>query len=581
MADPFIEQLKRICREEPVRTKWVLLPNQSMRWTLGERLLHEGCDWVNLRLVTPLHLATEAAAPGLLEQGINPCPETLGPSLLQNLLLSLNSSKPYFRDLILQPGMAEALWKTLGEFRMAGLTSQDLSRLSKGNKRDELTRLFAAYEAYLSQNQLADRAQLLQHDPPVQTDDLVLIYPYHAWPPLEHAWLSRLPGQKVKPETALPLESGLTGWWEREARTVPSGARQFFSAVRRCDEVEEILRRVLADQVPLDQVEIAALPEDFGQIRDRLAAHGLGCTFESGIPILTTRPGQMLDGLITWLEHGVTAYHLRELLDSNLLRAKPDSFSAVKLLESAQISWGRDTYHPQLDALAAQTQRRLERDANKSDYLTQMLQDISDLKSWLRQLFQRLPPPDSQGNIQPTAWLGGLQETLRQDFQPNSPAEAQTRQTLLQVLEELKMLPQAGWQSERLLALIRQRLQGQQALASRPRPGLLHVCSPESLGLSGRQRGFWIGLEEGRLLKLAPQDCVLSDRERQRLHPGLAPRQPALGPYAQSLERTAGHSFRHPHSFLRPARPHWRSGANAFLDLSGTASRARPLGQQL
>ncbi|MBS2036067.1 hypothetical protein JST97_13845 [bacterium] len=42
-----------------MRCKWVLLPNQSLRWTLVERLLHEGCDWVNLRLVTPLQLATE------------------------------------------------------------------------------------------------------------------------------------------------------------------------------------------------------------------------------------------------------------------------------------------------------------------------------------------------------------------------------------------------------------------------------------------------------------------------------------------------------------------------------------------
>ena len=512
MADPFLEQLKRLCQEEPVRAKWVFVPNQSLRWTLGERLLHEGCDWVNLRLVTPLHLATEAAAPRLLDQGVNPCPETLGPSLLQNLLLGLKGA--YFRDLMLQPGMAEALWRTLNEFRMAGLTSQDLSRLPKGNKRDELTGLFSAYEDYLAEHRLADRPQLLHDDAPIQNEDLVLVYPYHSWAPLELAWLSRLPGRRLLPETGLEVPAGLCGWWERDAKSAEPGQRQFFCALRRSDEVEEIVRRLVDQKIPLDQVEIAALSDDLGLLQDRLTASGLGCTLEAGLPILATRPGQLLDGMLTWLEHGATAYHLRELLGSHLLRAQPDSYTAVKLLESAQIRWGRETYHPQLDALAAVTQKQLGPEAP-------LLQDVSALKAWLRLLFQRFPPPDGQGNIQPAAWLQGFQETLRHDFQPHSTAEGQARQTLLQALEEFKMLPQSGWQPNRLLALIRQRLQSQRAMASRPRPGQIHVCPPESLGLSGRPHGFWVGLEEGRLLKLAPQDCVLSDRERQLLHPGL------------------------------------------------------------
>jgi len=281
------------------------------------------------------------------------------------------------------------------------------------------------------------------------------------------------------------------------------------------------VRRLVHDQIPLDQVEIAALTEDFGILQDRLVAHGLACTFEGGLPLLTTRPGQLLEGLVTWLESGVTAYHLRELLDSNLLRAQPDNYQALRLLESAQISWGRDTYHPQLDALAEVTRKRLERDPDNSAELSQMLDHVGALKAWLRQLFQRFPPADAQGHIRPIAWLQGVQDTLRHDFQPNRSEEAQARQTLLQALEELKMLPEAGWQPARLLALLRQRLQSQRALASRPRPGQIHVCAPEALGLSGRCHGFWIGLEEGRLLKIPPQDCVLSDRERQRLHPDL------------------------------------------------------------
>jgi len=46
----------------------------------------------------------------------------------------------------------------------------------------------------------------------------------------------------------------------------------------------------------------------------------------------------------------LTAYHLHELLRANLLRAQPNSFAATRLLGAAQISWGRETCHPQLQA---------------------------------------------------------------------------------------------------------------------------------------------------------------------------------------------------------------------------------------
>ena len=57
VADSFMEQVAQLCREQRARAKWVLVPTPRLRWTLGERLLQEGCDWVNLRFTTPIRLA--------------------------------------------------------------------------------------------------------------------------------------------------------------------------------------------------------------------------------------------------------------------------------------------------------------------------------------------------------------------------------------------------------------------------------------------------------------------------------------------------------------------------------------------
>ncbi|MBT9585060.1 PD-(D/E)XK nuclease family protein [bacterium] len=521
MPDPFVEQLKELCREHPVQAKWVLVPTHSLRWTLGERLLQEGCNWVNLRLVTPLQMALEAAAPDLLDGGINPCPETLGPSLLQNLLLQKNLRPGYFLPLILQPGMADALWRTLQEFRLAGLRARDLQPNTLKNR--EIRELFQAYEDYLETEKLADRAVLLETRPSLESispQDLVLVYPYHSWSPEERNWLARLPGQRRAGHCALQAPSACPGWLPRQVVPVSPPQPSFFWATRRSDEVDEIAWRLRQSGTPLDQVEIAASQEDYSLIRDRMAAVGFPCTFDSGLPMVHCRPGQALDGLLTWLEQGLSAYHLHELLRADLLRAQPNSFVATRLLEAAQISWGRETYHPQLQALAEISQRRAARDP-EAEGLEQELADIESLRSWLRSLFQRLPPPDAGDEIQPQQWLVGLQETLKSDFRARDAAEEGARQGLVRALEELKMLPGEHWPVARFLPLVRQRLQSLRALASRPRAGHLHVTRPESMGLSGRPVVFWIGLEEGRLLKTPPEDCVFSDEDRALLHPDL------------------------------------------------------------
>ena len=89
----------------------------------------EGTDWANLRFVTPLDIALRMGAPFLVERGIDPSEEGLGPALMMRLLLDLPEEGGYFRPLADQPTMAQALWTTVRELRMAGVRARpDCSR---------------------------------------------------------------------------------------------------------------------------------------------------------------------------------------------------------------------------------------------------------------------------------------------------------------------------------------------------------------------------------------------------------------------------------------------------------------------
>src|SRR5215212_1262789 len=122
----FVEQLASLCRTHVTRSKWVFVPSHAIGRTLGERIALTGTNWLNLRFVTPLDIALRMGAPFLVERGIEPSEEGLGPALVMRLLLDLPAQGGYFRPLADQPTLAQALWSTIRELRMAGVTSEVL-----------------------------------------------------------------------------------------------------------------------------------------------------------------------------------------------------------------------------------------------------------------------------------------------------------------------------------------------------------------------------------------------------------------------------------------------------------------------
>src|SRR5687768_8730693 len=128
MPDPFVDQLAALCRAHPTRAKWVFVPTHALGRTLGERIALEGTNWLNLRFVTPLDIALPMGAPFLVERGIDPSEEGLGPALMMRLLMDLPVERGYFRPLADHSTMADALWVTIRELRMTGVRAEHLQR---------------------------------------------------------------------------------------------------------------------------------------------------------------------------------------------------------------------------------------------------------------------------------------------------------------------------------------------------------------------------------------------------------------------------------------------------------------------
>jgi RecB family exonuclease len=404
--DVFVEQLAALCRKHVTRNKWVFVPSHALGHTLGERIALSGTNWLNLRFVTPLDIALRMGAPFLVERGIEPSEEGLGPALIMRLMLDLPKEGGYFRPLADQPTLAEALWSTIRELRMAGIKSDQLraDAFESPAKHAELRALLAAYEHFLFWNNRGDMARVyaeaLEHLDwcPIQEKDCWTELPDVVWSPLQRRLMDAIPGERIAPRAVnvigatiprrigsvpvsrvspdpnfsplayllapeqnrepRPFDCAQDRLEPAERRTADRGQRSasvservmLFHAGGREAEIEEVFRRILAAGAPLDQVEIACASDaHVSLIWEKALRHEWPVTLGPGISAARTRPGRALLELCDWVETDFAAAHLRHLLQSGDMgiEIEDEGFTAgqaARVLGKAEAGWGRATY---------------------------------------------------------------------------------------------------------------------------------------------------------------------------------------------------------------------------------------------
>ncbi len=560
-VDPFLVQLAEICRTRRTTTKWVFVLSHAVGHTLGERLVLEGTNWANVRFVRPLDLALQVAAPFLVEREIDPAPDTLGPALIMRLLLELpGSTPPYFRPLAEQPQMADALWSTIRELRMAGVAAADLSRdaFLSPDKAIEFQALLSAYEAHLGDQRLADQASVFQEALrhldrcPVLPEDVQVELPGVIWAPLERKFLDRLPGERLLPAAprlpglAAPRRLALLATPQAEAPAVPAsdadrlafllapdvapppkpdGTLSMFRAGGKEAEVEEVFRRIQADRLPFDHVEVAcAAPEYTVLIWEKAQRYGWPVTVDPGIPITLTRPARALLAFCTWIADGFPAAGLRRLLQSGDMRLDlddgPTAGQAARLLAESGATWGRQTYAGALTALAESYRERatdIEADEETRGRYTLRAAQVERLGTWIRGHLALVPEPDRDGRVGLGALLTACAGFVESTAARGSALDGAAVTALTGALDELGLLGGFSRPLGEAVAFIQDRIAGLLVGGDRARPGHLHVSSLIRAGYAGRPHTFVVGLEEGGVFPAPIEDPVLLDVERERL----------------------------------------------------------------
>jgi ATP-dependent helicase/nuclease subunit B len=526
----------------------VFVPSYAVGRTLGDRLVLDGTDWANFRFVMPLEIALRMGAPFLVERGIDPSEEGLGPALMMRLLMGLPAGTDYFRPLADQPQLAMALWSTVRELRLAGVRAAGLpaGAFASREKHAELCALLGAYEAFLAETSRADRAMVfeeaLAHADwcPIQPQDCWTEMPGVIWSPLERRLLDVIPGERmapagdVVPGVARPrrLSAAVVEPPPVAAAAVPAARLTFFQAGGAEAEVEEVFRRVLASGRPLDRVEIACASIGGGSttslIWEKALRYGWPVKLATGIPATLTRPGRALVGFADWIEDEFSAGLLRRLLQSGDITLGADTAltpgRAARLLVQAQAAWGRETYRLALGRYATSSRQRADRDdipADEARWLVTRAADADALRTWLDGVIGAVPVPDGDGRVALHDVVAGARAFLAASGARASALDHAAATRLDLALGELEALGEFRCPMRQALRFVRERVESLSVGADRPRPGHLHVSTIGEAGLSGRPAIFVVGLEEGRVFVSGLEDPILLDAERERVHPDL------------------------------------------------------------
>lgn len=556
--EPFIDQLKTLCASYPTRTKWVFVPTHPIGRTLADRLVLERNDWANLRFVTPLDVALRMGAPFLVERGIDPSEEGLGPALIMRLLLGLPDGQSYFRPLANQPEMAQALWSTIRELRMAGIKAKDVmpEGFASPDKHAEFRSLLAAYESFLTTSARGDWATVYEeafgHPDwcPIQPQDCWTEMPDVYWAPLQRTLMSAMPGDRVVPATTGLPGASIPRRLQKTpvTRVAPDGNAslaflmspqlaanvpdvQLFHAGGSEAEVEEVFRRILTSGRSLDEVEIACTADAYATlIWDKACRYDWPVTLASGLPATLTRPGRALVALTGWIESNFAAGALRRLLQSGDVRLGSIDTTvlaparAARLLAKAEAAWGRDTYKLALGRLAKSYRTYATTEEVADDERGAVIakaDQVDQLLGWITEILASVPETGADRLIDLQQLVESALTFVKSHTSTGSALDGAAAVALEKSLADLRALGTFRCSLVDGLRFIRERVDGLRVGADRPRPGHLHVSDLSQAAFAGRCCLFVVGLEEGRVFPASFEDPVLLDAEREAISPSL------------------------------------------------------------
>ena len=532
--------LARISAQTPHTRKLLLSPDLNFGRELLTTLARQTEGWIGWEATNLRSIAEQLALVSLAEQGLRQIGDIEQAALVNRALescITAQSIGKTFEQLSHSLGFRTALRDALLELRAAGVTPNQIEQhTTLGSPSRELSTLLAAYERLLTAEKLADPATLFRvalaafdSEALYVFDGLVVITP--------NLKARGLPGELARRlhdhgAVTLPVDPS-----PNEAITI-----ELFAAATPSDELREVCRRVVAERLRWDDVEIVTTDTDtYGVALDALAQSlDIGTSMLRGVPFVRTRLGRALERWLAWLDDGLPADLLRHALEAGEINAPESDVAPTAIareLRAQQIGWGRDRYVAALrrlesgELLAALTPYEDESDEDFSARRESRTRSVGALGSLLRALLAIVPNVPERGSQDAVRASATSLAVATRSWLALVPTHGMTEQSgAARLLSRLNALADVGHEITTFgtaLATLRDALADLRAWplnTSDRKPwsssgGMLHLTDITHAGTTGRRRTFVVGLDADRTSGPVRQDPLLPDAVRRAIAP--------------------------------------------------------------
>lgn len=570
-ANRLISELSRISEKYPRVEKVLIVPRYATGHQILEYLARAGTNWVNFRPTTVARLAAGLIEQELTAGNLEVLSDTEILTIADDIFNSLTDSGKlkYFKKHPINKGMVETLTETLKELRLRGITSGALKQNSFLNesKGKDIRTVLSEYEDILKEKCLLDDAGLimmaLKHGGKINnaTERKFIVCSHHFLRGIEREFLEKLAGDNLitaKEDSVFGLKSPADTCGDGKADAKPEcisnvdrlkwlfdsgnaplpfkdGTIEIFSAIGCRNEVYEVMRRILAGNLKIDEVEIvctelAGYRDIIYSLCERL---DIPVTFASGIPWYLTNAGRIVTGFLLWIKENFSEIYLRRMFESGGLKCgdgpegnNPAPSSLGFLLRTAGVGWERERYPLILGKRIDECKKNAkeahdEGDEEEAARQDAKAKDLGVLKQVCEDLLALVPAVDEEKKIDFKMLCGGCIKFMRNHVKTLSERDGKFVKTAVASLEMLSGFAAGKIRFDEAIEKLIHAISKIKVEASRPKPGHLHVSHYGHGGNSGRQNTFILGLNESRFPGKGIQDPILLDEERQELGKGL------------------------------------------------------------
>ena len=562
--------LAEFCAQHLLDEKILIVPSYQTGHQIGEAFTKAGHSWVNLRFATLPSLAYEVCAEEIAQENLKQISPHTSQLLVDKAFSTLkqNNRLDYFKELESKPGIIRAFSRSIQLLRMQGITSRTLPpqkfahHFINKKKGTEIHLLLSEYEKLLQDKKLMDKPALFARACKAAPQNSASHNPKYffgfedqALAPLEKKFLQKisqdnliiLPGDPVfgiqkprrfhktkhpeKPPKKPTTDTERTPWLfapYKAPKPLNDGTLTLFTAVGPANECKEVFRRLIQNQIPLDEAEIIGPPgQTYSSLFYTLSQKtGIPVTLSQGIGLGFTSPGKLFSSLLLWMESDFRDSIFWDLLESSHINFKnknksfpsPQKISAI--LKRAGIGWGQDRYVSCLERLKEKEKQKQE-DAAPQKPAPNIIHHINQIIPEIKKIFRFLAPWTEPEPIDFQSLARGTHDFITQYASIKTPLDAEAVSALYSRLDDLASFDIPPVPKEDALERLRTIEKDLKVGSSGPAPGHAHISSYRSGGFAARPHTFILGLNRENFPGTGFQDPILLDEEREKLSSSL------------------------------------------------------------